>query len=96
MIDREQVLKAAKLARLKLSETEVAGFTEQLGSIFEFVKQLDGVDVRDVEPTCFVEPSRDPMRDDAEKPSLSQEEALRNGPRVKRNFFAIPKVIDGK
>jgi aspartyl-tRNA(Asn)/glutamyl-tRNA(Gln) amidotransferase subunit C len=96
MIDRGQVLKIAKLARLKLSETEVASFTKQLGSIFDFVKQLERVDTGNVEPTCFVELSRDTLRDDAEKPSLSQEEALRNGPKVKKGFFAIPKVIDGK
>jgi aspartyl-tRNA(Asn)/glutamyl-tRNA(Gln) amidotransferase subunit C len=96
MIDREQVLKIAQLARLKLSEEEIKNFTGQLGSILDFVKQLDKVDTSKIEPTCFVEPSRDSLRDDAEKPSLSQEEALRNGPKVKKGFFAIPKVIDGK
>jgi aspartyl-tRNA(Asn)/glutamyl-tRNA(Gln) amidotransferase subunit C len=96
MIDREQVLKIAKLARLKLSEEEVKDFSGQLGEIFDFVKQLDGVDTSRVEPTCFVEPSHDPMRSDTEKPSFSQEEALRNGPKVKKGFFAVPKVIDGR
>lgn len=96
MIDREQVLKIAELARLKLSEEEVKKFTGQLGSILDFVKQLDNVDTSKVEPTCFVEPPHDPMRDDAEKPSLPQEEALRNGPKTDRGFFAVPKVIDGK
>jgi aspartyl-tRNA(Asn)/glutamyl-tRNA(Gln) amidotransferase subunit C len=93
MITREEVLKIAKLARLKLSEAEIGNFTGQLGSILEFVKQLDQVDTSKVEPTCFVEPSHDPLRDDIEKPSLTQEEALRNGPKVKKGFFAIPKVI---
>jgi aspartyl-tRNA(Asn)/glutamyl-tRNA(Gln) amidotransferase subunit C len=96
MIDREQVLKIAKLARLKLSEREIESFTGQLGSIIDFVKQLDRVDTGTIEPTCFVGPSHDPLRDDAEKESFSQEEALRNGPKVKKGFFAVPKVIDGK
>jgi aspartyl-tRNA(Asn)/glutamyl-tRNA(Gln) amidotransferase subunit C len=94
MIDRDQVLKIAKLARLKLSEEEIKQFTGQLGDIFDFVKQLDKVDTSKVDPTCFVEPQHDPMRDDVEKPSFSQEEALRNGPKVKNGFFAIPKVIE--
>jgi aspartyl-tRNA(Asn)/glutamyl-tRNA(Gln) amidotransferase subunit C len=94
MINRGQVLKIAKLARLRLSESEIENFTGQLGSIFEFVKQLDGVDTSKVEPTCFVEPSHDTLRDDIEKPSLSQEDALRNGPKVKKGFFAVPKVIE--
>ena len=96
MIDREQVLRIAELARLRLSEEETMDFTAQLGSILEYVKQLDEVDAGNVPPTCFVEPSHDPMRDDAEKPSLPQEEALRNGPKVKKGFFAVPKVIDGR
>ena len=93
MIDREQVLRIAQLARLKLSETEIDNFTGQLGSIFEFVEQLNNVDTKNIEPTCFVEPTHDPMRDDIEKPSLTQEDVLRNGPKVKKGFFAIPKVI---
>jgi aspartyl-tRNA(Asn)/glutamyl-tRNA(Gln) amidotransferase subunit C len=93
MIDREQVLRIAELARLKLSEAEIGNFTGQLGSILEYVKQLDEVDTSKVAPTCFVEPSHDALRDDIEKPSLTQEEALRNGPKVKKSFFAIPKVI---
>jgi aspartyl-tRNA(Asn)/glutamyl-tRNA(Gln) amidotransferase subunit C len=93
MIDREQVLRIAELARLKLSEAEIGNFTGQLGSILEYVKQLDEADTAKVEPTCFMEPSHDPLRSDNEKPSLSQEEALHNGPKVKKGFFAIPKVI---
>jgi aspartyl-tRNA(Asn)/glutamyl-tRNA(Gln) amidotransferase subunit C len=94
MIDREQVLKIAKLARLQLSEEEIKNFTGQLDSIFEYVKQLDSVDTSKVEPTCFMEPLHDPLRDDTEKRSLPQEEALRNGPKVKKGFFAVPKVIE--
>lgn len=96
MIDREQVLKIAKLARLKLSEKEISEFTGQLGSILDYARQLDGVDAGKVNPTCFMEPLHDSMRDDAEARSLPQEELLRNGPKVKKGFFAVPKVIDGR
>jgi aspartyl-tRNA(Asn)/glutamyl-tRNA(Gln) amidotransferase subunit C len=93
MIDREQVLKIAKLARLQLTEQEISDFTGQLGSIFEFVEQLNKVDTSSIDPTCFMEPEHDSLRDDSEKPSLPVEEALKNGPSVKKGFFAIPKVI---
>jgi aspartyl-tRNA(Asn)/glutamyl-tRNA(Gln) amidotransferase subunit C len=93
MIDREQVLRVAELARLRISEDEVEKFTDQLGSILEFVEQLKSVDTAEVEPTCFLEPLHDPTRPDVEKPSLSREDLLQNGPKVKNGFFAIPKVI---
>jgi aspartyl-tRNA(Asn)/glutamyl-tRNA(Gln) amidotransferase subunit C len=93
MITREQVLRVAELARLKINEDEVETFTKQLGSILEFVEQLKTLDTSNVEPTCFLEPSHDPLRDDVEKPSLPRDEALANGPKVKNGFFAVPKVI---
>ena len=93
MITREQILKIAKLGRLTLSETEVESFTGQLGSILEFAEQLNRVDTQGVEPTCFMEPPHDPLRDDIEKPSLTPGEILQNGPKVKNGFFAVPKVI---
>ncbi|MBN2037196.1 MAG: Asp-tRNA(Asn)/Glu-tRNA(Gln) amidotransferase subunit GatC [Chitinispirillaceae bacterium] len=93
MIDRDTVLQVAKLARLQLSEQEIEQFTVQLGSIFEFVDQLNSVDTSAIEPTCFVEPLHDPLRDDVEQPSLLRDELLQNGPNVKQGFFAVPKVI---
>jgi len=93
MIDRDQVLHVAKLARLELSEEEIAGFTTQLGSILGHINQLNEIDVDGVDPTCFVEPQHDPLRSDEEVPSLSPEAALANGPSVKKGHFAVPKVI---
>ncbi|MCU0610086.1 MAG: Asp-tRNA(Asn)/Glu-tRNA(Gln) amidotransferase subunit GatC [Chitinispirillaceae bacterium] len=93
MIDREQVMKIAKLARLKLSEDEIVNFTGQLGSILDFVADLDKADTANVEPTCFVSPVHDPLRDDMEKPSLTIEQILSNAPASKNGFFEIPKVI---
>ena len=93
MITREKVLQIAKLARLKLSEQEIENFTGQLGSILGFAEQLNQLDTQGVEPTCFMVPPHDPLRDDSETPSLDQEAALQNGPKVKNGFFVIPKVI---
>jgi len=93
MIDREQVLHVAGLARLDLSEAEIAGFSAQLGAILEYVDLLDTAPIDGVDPTCFVAPSHDPLRDDAERPSLAQGKLLENGPIVKKGHFAVPKVI---
>lgn len=95
MINREHVLHVARLARLRLSEEEIESFTSQLGSILEYVEQLNTADITGVEPTCFVAPSHDPLRDDREAPSLDRQEILKNGPSVKKGHFAVPKVIGG-
>jgi len=93
MITREQVLHIAHLARLKLTEAEIESFTRQLGSILDYVEQLNKVDTGSVEPTSLTLPAQDYLRDDTEKPSLSPEKVLANGPSVKKQHFAVPKVI---
>jgi aspartyl-tRNA(Asn)/glutamyl-tRNA(Gln) amidotransferase subunit C len=93
MIDREQVKHVAKLARLSLSEEETEMFTGQLGSILTYIDQLNSVNTENVQPTAFVAPDHDPMRDDIVTPSLSQEDLLKNGPKVKMGSFAVPKIM---
>jgi aspartyl-tRNA(Asn)/glutamyl-tRNA(Gln) amidotransferase subunit C len=94
MIDREHIKHIADLARLSLSEKEIGLFTGQLGSILQYADQLGTVDTANVEPTSFVSPRRDPLRDDVERPSLPREKLLQNGPLVKKGHFAVPKVIN--
>jgi aspartyl-tRNA(Asn)/glutamyl-tRNA(Gln) amidotransferase subunit C len=95
MIDREQVLHVAKLARLELTEAEIGVFTSQLDSVLGHISQLDEAGVDGVSPTCYLEPMHDPFRDDLEVPSLAPEIALATGPSVKKGHFAVPKVIGG-
>ena len=95
MINREHVLHIARLARLKLTEEEIGSFTEQLGSILEYVEQLNNVDTGNIEPTTHMAPSHSQLREDVEVQSLTQDQVLANGPNVKKGCFAIPKVIGG-
>jgi aspartyl-tRNA(Asn)/glutamyl-tRNA(Gln) amidotransferase subunit C len=94
MIDQKHVRHIAALARLTLSENEVEMFTEQLASILQYVEQLNKVDTENVVATSFVSLLHDPLRDDVIQPSLSTEILLHNGPRVKKNHFAVPKIIN--
>jgi aspartyl-tRNA(Asn)/glutamyl-tRNA(Gln) amidotransferase subunit C len=93
MINNELVHHIAKLARLKLSEEDAANFTNQLSSILEYVEQLNAVNTENVLPTNFMAPEHDPLRDDIIIASLTHDKILQNGPSVKKEHFAIPKVI---
>jgi aspartyl-tRNA(Asn)/glutamyl-tRNA(Gln) amidotransferase subunit C len=95
MIQDSELLHVAKLARLDLSPSEAPGLAAQIGSILEYVDQLDTAGIAGVDPTCFVIPPHDPLRGDAEAPSLDAEALLANGPLVKKGHFAVPKVIGG-
>ena len=93
VIDKKSVEHIAHLARLELSEEEIDRFTGELGSILEYVRQLDKADTENVEPTSFMVPEHNPLREDVTQESLNKDQILQNGPDVKKGFFAVPKVI---
>jgi aspartyl-tRNA(Asn)/glutamyl-tRNA(Gln) amidotransferase subunit C len=93
MIDREHVLHVARLARLNLTEAEVGSFTRQMGNIIEYIDQLNQAPTDGIQATSVMASGRDSLRNDAERPSLDHEALLANGPQVKLDHFAVPKVI---
>lgn len=84
----------AGLARLNLSEEEIAKFQSQLSQVLEYVEELGGVDVSQVEPTAHANPVFNIVREDAPRDGLTREEALSNAPRQANGLFAVPKVIE--
>ncbi|MDR3012149.1 MAG: Asp-tRNA(Asn)/Glu-tRNA(Gln) amidotransferase subunit GatC [Chitinispirillales bacterium] len=93
MINKNQVLNAAKLSRLELSEAEIPAITAQLGSILEYIELLNAALVDGIEPACCAESFCSPLRDDIEQASLALDKILANGPAVKKGHFAVPKII---
>jgi aspartyl-tRNA(Asn)/glutamyl-tRNA(Gln) amidotransferase subunit C len=94
-ITREEVEHVARLARLALSAEEKAEMTAQLDAILAYMDKLNEVDTTGVEPTTTVIPMVSVMRDDAVRPSLSQDEALANAPDREDSFFRVPRIIEG-
>ena len=95
-IRKEQVEHVAKLARLEVSEDEKAMFTRQLSAILTYMDQLKEVDTEGVEPTATVLPTENVFREDAVKPSLTQERALTNAPDQADGFFRVPKILEDR
>lgn len=93
-ISKEVVQHVAQLARLEFKEEELDKFTEQLGSIFEYVEELGKLDTSNVDPTFHVLDLSTPLREDVVSPWLSSDEALENAPRREDDFFAVPKFIE--
>ena len=93
MISREEVLHIAKLAKLSLSEEEVELFQEQLGKILEYFRKLEEVDTEGVEPLKHVIATENVFREDEPRGSIPPEEALKNAPKRRDDYFEVPKVI---
>ncbi len=94
IIDEARVRRIAHLSRLSLRDSEVATFARQLESILGYVRQIEEVDVRGVEPLCHPLPLTDVLREDAPLSSFPAEQSLANAPQRERDFFRVPAVLD--
>ena len=90
----EEVEHIADLARLELTEQEQTLYREQLSAVLDHIAQLQSLDTRDIPPTFSVLPTRSVLRTDQVRPSLSQEDLLRNAPDTEDHQFRVPPVLE--
>jgi aspartyl-tRNA(Asn)/glutamyl-tRNA(Gln) amidotransferase subunit C len=93
-IDKAQVSKVAKLARLELVEGEIEEFTVQLSAILDYMGKMNELDTTDVEPLAHCLPISNVFRNDSIKDSLGTEKTLANAPQRDEEFFKVPKILD--
>ena len=84
----------ANLARLSLSAEEEQKIGAQLSNILGYIEKLKEVDVTGVEPTAHAFPLVNVTRPDEVRPSLSNEDALRNAPSTANGLFIVPKIVE--
>jgi aspartyl-tRNA(Asn)/glutamyl-tRNA(Gln) amidotransferase subunit C len=84
----------ARLARLSLTPEEEHRFAAQLEQVLAYIEKLKEVDVSGVEPTAHAFPLVNVTRPDEVRPSLSNEEALRNAPAQANGLFMVPKIVE--
>lgn len=90
MIDRDQVLHVAKLARLELTDGEVERMAGELSSILEHIERISALDLDGVEPTSHVVEVGNALREDVPHESLPREVALAQAPSVADGGFSVP------
>ena len=90
MIEREQVLHVARLARLRLSDEEVARMAGELSKILDHVETIDQLDLDGVEPTSHVVELENVLRPDEPRPSWPRERALEQAPDAAAGGFRVP------
>jgi len=90
VIDRDQVLHVAKLARLNLSQEEVERMASELSGILDHVEHINELDLDDVEPTSHVVAVENVLRPDEARPSWPQEDVLEPAPDPASGAFRVP------
>jgi aspartyl-tRNA(Asn)/glutamyl-tRNA(Gln) amidotransferase subunit C len=90
VIDREQVLHVARLARLGLSEEELETMSRELSGILEHVDRIGQLDLDEVEPTDHVVALENVLRPDEPRPSWPKETILEPAPDPAEGAFRVP------
>jgi aspartyl-tRNA(Asn)/glutamyl-tRNA(Gln) amidotransferase subunit C len=90
VIDRDQVLHVARLARLELTEDELERMAEELSTILDHVERMNELDLDGVEPTSHVVALENVLRADESRPSWPREQVLEPAPDPDEGAFRVP------
>ncbi|NQZ14491.1 MAG: Asp-tRNA(Asn)/Glu-tRNA(Gln) amidotransferase subunit GatC [Alphaproteobacteria bacterium] len=93
-LDKDAVMKVARLARLKITDEEATKYGGQLSNIIQFVEQLNEVDTDNVEPLASVVDIDLRLREDEITDGGIQDDVLANSPETLEGFFVVPKVVE--
>jgi len=93
-LSKEEVLHIAELARVGLSDEDVAKFQEQLSDVLDHFETLKALDTEGVEPTSYPLPLESVMRDDEVRASLPRDEVLANAPQAEDGAFRVRAVLE--
>ncbi|WP_455474871.1 Asp-tRNA(Asn)/Glu-tRNA(Gln) amidotransferase subunit GatC [Bartonella sp. B30(2025)] len=93
-VDKETVKRMAHLARIAIHDDEAERMTKELNVIFNFVEQLNEVDVSEIEPLTSIMPMALRMREDIITDGNKAEDIVANAPVTEENFFLVPKVVE--
>ena len=93
-LTRDDILKLARLSRLKLSDDEVEEFRSEISEILGYVQMLDKVDTAGLKPTHQVTGLTNVSRDDEIIDyGVSQDELLKNLPARDKNYIKVKRML---
>lgn len=95
LLSAADVRAIADLARLELSEADVAVYQQQLSDILDYFQKLQELDTSHIDPTSSVLPLSNVMRADEAGPALPLDDVVANAPDSDGEQFRVPAVLDG-
>jgi aspartyl-tRNA(Asn)/glutamyl-tRNA(Gln) amidotransferase subunit C len=90
VIDRDQVLHVARLARLRLSEDEVGRMSSELSTVLDHIEKINELDLEGVAPTSHVVEIVNVLRSDEPRDSWPRERVLESAPDSAQGGFRVP------
>ncbi|GBR47668.1 glutamyl-tRNA amidotransferase subunit C [Neokomagataea tanensis NBRC 106556] len=93
-LDAKTVLRTARLARIGLAPAEVEALQKDMGSIIDWVEQLNELDVTDVPPMIGTGLAKPRLREDRITDGERPDDVLSNAPDREGPYFTVPKVVE--
>jgi len=92
-IDRDEVLRIAALAQLRIGPEEAQAFAAELDRIVGYIDRLREIELPpDAESLTYFD--QDVHREDRAGECLPREEVFRNAPETDGDFFLVPQVVE--
>ena len=88
------IAKVARLARIDLSDDELAHYGEQLEGILEHAARIQALPTKGVKPTAHPLPMVNALRPDEIEPTLDREEVLAQAPEREGPYFRVPPFLE--
>lgn len=93
-LSKEDVLKLARLSRIKLSDSEIDSFKDEIDEILGYVEKLSEVDTKGLKPTYQVTGLTNVMRtDEVKNYGLSKQELMKNVPKADGDYIKVKRMI---
>jgi len=93
-VDKETVAKIARLARVRVDESQQEALAGELSNILGWIEQLSELDTEGVEPMTSVVSMQLPLREDVVTDGGYPEKVTANAPEAAHGFYAVPKVVE--
>ena len=93
-IDKDTVVRIARLSRIAMEDDTLEPMAEELNGILAWVEQLGEVDTEGVEPMTGAIAATLPQREDSAEAGAPTDDLLANAPEAEDGFFVVPKVVE--
>jgi aspartyl-tRNA(Asn)/glutamyl-tRNA(Gln) amidotransferase subunit C len=94
-ITHSDVLKLARLSKIKLTDDEIDKFVDELGAIVKYIEQIDSADTAGLEPTDQVTGLKNVMRpDEITDYGETVSELLKNAPATEKKYIKVKRVLN--
>ena len=93
MVDKEEVVHVASMAKLKFDDDEIDGFIEKFTEMVDLANSIMEVDTEGIKPTLNINDSVH-LKDYEDRETLSRTEVLKNTVEEQYGYFKILKVVE--